>query len=131
MGSSISRIYDEHETYIWYCNQLGLPDTFKVGEIGLDKEIDRLKELHILNGGKLKSCLNNMTNQDIKNECERYYEVIKNAKEKLAEIRKECKHTETFQGNYSWRVGATYPALICSSCGEVVKNLLLEKFKND
>jgi methyl coenzyme M reductase subunit D len=62
-----------------------------------------------------------MTNEEIKIECEKMYLQIKEAEDRLAEIRKICKHENTFEGNYSWRPGAMFLAEICSDCKELVK----------
>lgn len=47
-----------------------------------------------------------MSNEEIKNECEAQYAAIETAKNRLKELRNVCKHEETFEGNYSWRIGA-------------------------
>ena len=66
----------------------------------------------------------NMTySSGIKQECEKLYEQIKNAEEKLEELRKKCKHENTHQGLYSWRVGCIADAIICSDCGSFRKNI--------
>ena len=57
-----------------------------------------------------------MTNEEIKMQCEQLYEIIKNAEDRLASLRKYCKHEETFKGTYSWRPGAMETAMICSFC---------------
>lgn len=62
-----------------------------------------------------------MTPEEIKEECELQYNQIKNAEARLKELRAICKHENTFEGNYSWRVGSIMPATICSDCGELVK----------
>ena len=62
-----------------------------------------------------------MTNEEIRKIKENCYEQIKLAEERLMEIRKICKHEKTFEGNYSWRVGASAPAVICEYCGELIK----------
>lgn len=63
-----------------------------------------------------------MKNEEIKSECEKMYSQIKSAKERLDELRKICKHENTFEGNYSWRPGAICLAEICSYCGEIIKS---------
>lgn len=62
-----------------------------------------------------------MTPEEIKEECELQYNQIKNAESRLKELRSLCKHENTFEGNYSYRVGSIMPATICSDCGELVK----------
>ena len=61
-----------------------------------------------------------MTNQEIKDECESLFKKIKNSQDRLAEIRKICKHEHTFLGTWSWRVGCYNEANICSYCGNLV-----------
>jgi predicted TIM-barrel fold metal-dependent hydrolase len=64
-----------------------------------------------------------MKSEDIKKECEENFNKIKEANDRLAELRKICKHTNRFIGNYSWRPGAIEEAMICSDCGELIKYL--------
>lgn len=60
--------------------------------------------------------------KEIKDECDFLYKIIEYANLKLTEIRNNCKHENTFEGLYSWRVGCIDPATICSDCGELIKN---------
>lgn len=62
-----------------------------------------------------------MSNDEIKKECELMYKQIKDAENRLKELRSICKHENTFEGNYSWRLGATQPAEMCSDCGILIK----------
>jgi hypothetical protein len=62
-----------------------------------------------------------MTNEEIKQEADRLYQQIKDAENHLRVLRSQCKHEHTFEGNYSYRVGVSTPAEICSYCGELVK----------
>ena len=62
-----------------------------------------------------------MTNEEIKKIKENCYEQIRLAEERLMEIRKICKHEKTFEGNYSWRIGSSLPAVICEYCGKLIK----------
>lgn len=62
-----------------------------------------------------------MTQEEIKKRCEEMYLQIHNTEEFLKEIRANCKHPNTFEGNYSWRVGNIQPAEICSDCGSLIK----------
>lgn len=57
----------------------------------------------------------------IKEECQMCYETIEIMNKLLKELRERCKHEQTFEGNYSWRIGSIEPATICSDCGEVIK----------
>jgi hypothetical protein len=61
-----------------------------------------------------------MGGEEIKSDCELQYGIIAQAEERLRELRSICKHEETFEGNYSWRVGCVDRAIICSHCGAVV-----------
>lgn len=61
------------------------------------------------------------TKEQIKIDCEFAYQAIEAANKRLKELRSLCNHEETFEGNYSWRVGSIYPATICSHCGELIK----------
>ena len=64
-----------------------------------------------------------MTPEEIKSEVELCYESIKSANERLVLLRSKCKHEDTFEGNYSWRIGSVFLANICSYCGQVVSNV--------
>lgn len=39
------------------------------------------------------------------------------------QLQLECKHKNTFIGEWMWRVGATYKAKICKDCNSMIKNL--------
>lgn len=62
-----------------------------------------------------------MDSIEIKKETESLYKVIKDSEDRLKELRSICKHENTFHGNYSYRVGASFPAIICSDCGGLIK----------
>jgi hypothetical protein len=62
-----------------------------------------------------------MTQKEIKQTCDIAYQMIKDAENILVDMRKLCKHPNTFEGNYSYRVGSIQPAIICSDCGHVIK----------
>lgn len=62
-----------------------------------------------------------MTGNEIKLECEKHYLEIQNANDRLKELREICKHEETFEGKYSWRIGSIIPAKICSFCNKPIK----------
>lgn len=62
-----------------------------------------------------------MNSEEIKANCEKAYSIIRDAEKMLEAIRKECKHENTFEGNWSWRIGSSMPAIICSDCGSLVK----------
>ncbi len=64
-----------------------------------------------------------MTGTEIKEQIYAEYAKIKEAEGKLKELREACKHEETFEGNYSWRVGAVNKALICAHCEKMIKIL--------
>lgn len=59
----------------------------------------------------------------IKEDCEMQYAKIKEAEERLKTLRLLCTHENTFEGNYSWRVGNIQVAEMCSDCGELIKYL--------
>ena len=63
-----------------------------------------------------------MKAEEIKNECELMYAQIKTAQNRLKELRAICIHEDTFEGNYSHRIGAVCLATICYTCGHVVKS---------
>jgi hypothetical protein len=62
-----------------------------------------------------------MTNKEIKTETENCYKTIKQAEDRLTEIRAICPHEKTFIGNYMWRVGHIQQAHICKYCGQFIK----------
>ena len=62
-----------------------------------------------------------MNSQEIKDECKLMYAQIKQAEERLRELRSICKHENTHEGEYSWRVGCIDLAIICSDCGTCIK----------
>lgn len=62
-----------------------------------------------------------MTSEEIKSECDLMYKQISDANIKLQDLRNICNHTNTFESNWSWRVGSSSPAIICSDCGQLIK----------
>lgn len=60
---------------------------------------------------------------EIKIEKELMFEQIRKAEERLAEIRKICKHENTFEGNWSYGPGRYFLSEICSDCGDCLKSL--------
>lgn len=64
-----------------------------------------------------------MEKNEIKLACEEAYKQIRDAEQRLKELRAICKHEETFEGNWSWRPGVIEPAIICSDCGSLIKYL--------
>lgn len=60
---------------------------------------------------------------EIRKNKERLYALIKSAEDGLKELREKCPHENTFEGNYMYRIGATFRALICEDCGECLKSL--------
>ncbi len=62
-----------------------------------------------------------MTSEQIKRDCEFIRCSMKILQEGLERLQNQCKHTNTFQGNYSWRVGCIDPAIICSDCGKLIE----------
>ena len=64
--------------------------------------------------------LQDMTGDEILKRCNEMYLQISDAGNELKRLREICKHEKTFYGNYEYRIGATFPATICSYCGKVV-----------
>ncbi len=64
-----------------------------------------------------------MSNEDMKAACEIQYAAIKRAEERLKDLRSICPHENTFEGNYSYRVGSILAAEICGDCGSLIKYL--------
>lgn len=62
-----------------------------------------------------------MSNDEIKNAVNIEYEAIKLSNEKLAYLRSVCKHEKQEECNYSYRIGSILPAIVCSTCGELIK----------
>jgi hypothetical protein len=60
---------------------------------------------------------------EIKQECEKMYLQIKQAEDRLKEIRSVCKHPNTFVGFFSWRTGTVVKGEICSDCGTFIKEI--------
>jgi len=71
-----------------------------------------------------------MTPQEIKKEKELQFYIIKEAEERLKEIREICKHENSYEGNWSWRPGTINRALICSDCGQCLKLLDIPAFES-
>ena len=63
-----------------------------------------------------------MNQSEIKTECEFAKDQIKMLQDRIERLKTICKHPNTFEGNYSWRIGSIVPATICCDCGEVVSN---------
>lgn len=61
-----------------------------------------------------------MTQEEIKYRKEMMELEIKGLTAQLKELRNICAHPNTFEGNYSWRIGAFDKAIICSDCGELI-----------
>ena len=61
-----------------------------------------------------------MKPSQIKTECELIYTQIKGLEDRLTRLRSICTHPNTYEGNYSYRVGRILPATICSDCDEVL-----------
>ncbi len=62
-----------------------------------------------------------MKQEEIKQECESIYAHIKKVEERLKVLRSICKHENTFEGTWSWRVANYQDAIICSDCGNLIK----------
>lgn len=57
-----------------------------------------------------------MTQEEIKAEVQRQYEIMGEANKRLEYLRTECKHPNTKLGLYSWRIGSTMEKFICTDC---------------
>ena len=66
----------------------------------------------------------------IKEQVDQCYLDIHTAEDKLEKLRKECKHEETYIGNYSWRPGRIDKVTMCKFCGEVINNPYLINIEN-
>jgi len=64
-----------------------------------------------------------MTGDEIKIECESLYKANNKNAERLQELRDLCQHEDTYEGDYSYGIARTFPAVICNHCGAVVKQL--------
>lgn len=62
-----------------------------------------------------------MKNEEIAIECQQMYNQIKNAEQRLKQLRDICKHEKTSEGNYSWRPGNIMLADICDYCGQLIR----------
>ena len=65
-----------------------------------------------------------MTSEDIKKECETIQNTIQACKKRLEDIQKECKHLNTVEGNFSWRIGCIDQAIFCSDCNKLITNFI-------
>lgn len=59
------------------------------------------------------------------------FKIIKEAQEELKKLRQDCKHPNTEECIYQWRIGSTVPTTICSDCGEVIKMHFLDEKDSD
>lgn len=64
-----------------------------------------------------------MTPERIKKDCEMVRGMMQICEDRLADLQKQCSHENTFQGIWSWRAGSYTPAIICSDCGKMIKEL--------
>lgn len=67
-----------------------------------------------------------MSQEEIKQECEKMYLQISQSEERIKEVRAICKHPNTFYGNYSYRIGALQSGNICSDCGEIINKVWVD-----
>ena len=58
-----------------------------------------------------------------KEETKALYRVIKDAEDRLAEIRGACQHLNFSSGFYSYRPGVIFKSNICDDCGECLERL--------
>ena len=62
-----------------------------------------------------------MKNKEIKQNVDNLFNIIKEANQKLKNIRQQCLHKDTHMGNYSWRIGVINQVEMCDYCDEVIK----------
>ena len=65
-----------------------------------------------------------MTSKEIKSECQALRDKIVLYKIRIEELQTKCKHENTYEGKWSYRVGSCTDAIICSDCMKKVKNLI-------
>ncbi len=58
---------------------------------------------------------------EIKKECDLMQDQIEQSQNRLIELRKLCKHQNTFKGLYSYRFGVIQNALLCCYCKDVIR----------
>lgn len=63
-----------------------------------------------------------MTNDEIIEERNALYRQLEIAKEHLAALRATCKHDDTEEVNYSWRIGVVERRMVCKYCNELMPN---------
>ena len=63
-----------------------------------------------------------MKPSQIKTECEQVYQNIKLQEDKLERLQSICKHPNTFEGNYYYRIAQYTKGLICSDCRKIIKS---------
>ena len=61
-----------------------------------------------------------MKQSEIKTECELIYTQIENLNDRLTRLRSICKHENTYDGIYSWRVGVMQQTRLCCDCNSVI-----------
>lgn len=62
-----------------------------------------------------------MTQEEIKTGCEYLRSEIEIAKARIRQLQEWCSHENTFEGNWSYRIGNISPAIMCSDCGSFIK----------
>jgi len=72
-----------------------------------------------------------MNNFDIKRWVKKCYKDIEVASETLKKIRKKCPHTIVKEEDYMWRIGSIRKANICQTCGEVIKENIINGTKSN
>lgn len=55
---------------------------------------------------------------DFKEQVLNQYNIIKDAKNKIEDLRKQCKHSTSSLQNYSWRIGSIQERMLCDDCGK-------------
>jgi hypothetical protein len=73
-----------------------------------------------------------LTQQEIREGIEANMQILQEAKERILEIRDQCKHPNTFIGIWEWSPGHILEkATICSDCLGLVKPSVISKHEGE
>jgi hypothetical protein len=63
-----------------------------------------------------------MIQEEIKISIDNCRKTIESMQDSIKDMQENhCKHTNTFEGTWSYRIGSYLPAEICSDCGKLIK----------
>ena len=62
-----------------------------------------------------------------KQRCQELYKIIQDAEKELADIRSNCQHEISHEGNYMSRPGSIQTGYICDDCGSFLGELMTAK----